>query len=150
MKTRKLSFLLCLVMILSTMAPMALAASPELDVPIDDPLDPEPYTYINYITIDLDINNAGKSTNYCHVYIPNSSCTCTITGELQRKVPGASWNTATTVKTWTVSGSSNIELDKDWYVLSGYVYRFVADVMVYTANGYVGDATTVFSNTVSY
>ena len=150
MKTRTLTLLLCMVMVFSVLSPMALAASPELETPIDDPVDPAPYTYINSISMALYITNSGKSSDYCQVYVPNRSCTVYIYLDLQRKVSGASWDSATTVKSWSKSGSGTVTIDEDWYVNSGYVYRLAATVKVYDSDDLLGDSTTVYSTSCSY
>ena len=53
MKTRKFALLLCLLLLFSMVSPaMTFAASPE--VPVDDPVDPDPYVCINSIDFSPD------------------------------------------------------------------------------------------------
>jgi len=69
-----------------------------------------------------------------------------ITGYLQQYKDG-SWKN---VKNWTKSiDGTSIMLTKEWYVESGYSYRYVSYGYVYV-NGAVVESTSYISNTTTY
>lgn len=146
MKTKKVCFFVCFLLLLSLVSPMALAD--ELDTPVGDPIDPSPYTYISTIFMNFEISSTGLTDDYCRVYIPDSSCSCWIDMYLQR------WNSSSndweTVKSWSKYGSSTIALEKEWYVASGYTYRLKCIVSVYDSDGLLGEAVPVYSNHYYY
>ena len=120
----------------------------DLETPGDDPLDPNPYTYIATVFIDLDISSSGLTDNYCRVYIPDTTCSCWLDMYLQR------WNSNTeeweTVKSWSKYGVETIVLEKEWYVASGYIYRLKCVVSVYDSSDMLGETVDVYSNYYYY
>lgn len=142
MKKRTLSMLLVLVLALGILAPTAYAAVPESEG--DYVIQPR-YTYIFSIMSDLTISSTGRTSDYGYVKMYDSSYTCDLTMELQQK--DGSWNT---IKEWTTSGSGTVELDKIWYVLSGYTYRVKVTVDVYNSAGKLVETESAYSLEVSY
>ena len=146
MKTKKLIPVVCILLLFSLLSPMAMAYDPE--TPVDDPLDPSPYTYIAMIDIDFDISNSGLTDDYCRVYIPDTTCSCWLDMYLQR------WNTSTnkweTVKSWSKYGVETITLEKEWYVVSGYAYRLKCNISVYDSDNLLGEATSAYSDIIPY
>ena len=146
MKTKRIIPFICMLLLLGTLSPMALAYDPDLPEP--DPIDPSPYTYISTIFINFEISSTGLTDDYCIVYIPDASCSCWLDMYLQR------WNSNTeewqTVKSWSKYGSGTITLEKEWYVAHGYVYRLKCIVSVYDSNDMLGEAVDVYSNHYYY
>ncbi len=146
MKFKKYISLLCVLLLVSMLSSLAFAVEPES--PVDDPLDPSPYTYIATINICFDISSSGLTDDYCQVYIPDTSCSCWLDMYLQR------WNSNTeeweTVKSWSKYGVETITLEKEWYVAHGYVYRLKCIVSVYDSNNMLGEAVDVYSNYYYY
>ena len=138
---------LCLALVLCCMAPALLAHADDLEPPADDPLDPEPFVKIGVITCDIQISSSGLSSDYCHVYVPDTTCTVDVSMELQREISYGNWET---IKTWTDSGTRTVTLDKYWYVGHGYTYRLWIGVDVTDANGLAADSAGVESNYVYY
>ena len=146
MKFKKIISIICIFFLLGIVSPMAFAIEP--DVPIDDPLDPSPYTYIATINIYFDISSSGLTEDYCRTYIPDTTCSCWLDMYLQR------WNSSIqdweTVKSWSKNGSGTITLDKEWYVASGYTYRLKCLISVYDSDGLLGESVPVYSSHYYY
>ncbi len=91
------------------------------------------YTRIRTFAATLTISESGYATCYSQVKSTDSSDTIDLTMELQQSTDGRHWNT---IKSWDISDSSNIvDLDKGWYVSSGYYYQILATAEVYTSSG---------------
>lgn len=149
MKNRKLALLLCLTLLFSVLSPaMAFASSPDPETPVDDPLDPDPYTYIDSIGISFTVGAGGATTDYCSTYIPDTTKSCTLTMRLQQKVNGA-WNTTNPIKTWSTSGSDTVYLDKTYNSVGYGVYRLSVTVDVYSGNTIV-ESRTEYSRVADY
>ena len=146
MKPKRFIPFVCILLLISIFPSTASAYEPEM--PVDNPLDPDPYTYIATIFIDFDISSSGLTDDYCRVYIPDSSCSCWIDMYLQRW--NSSLNDWDTVKSWSKYGSSTIALEKEWYVASGYTYRLKCIVSVYDSDGLLGEAVDVYSSHYYY
>lgn len=146
MRFKRIIPIICVLLIVNILSPMTLAIEPE--PPVDDPLDPSPYTYIATINICFDISNAGLTDDYCQVYIPDTTCSCWLDMYLQR------WNSSTnkweTVKSWSKYGVETITLEKEWYVASGYTYRLKCLVSVYDSNGLLGESVPAYSSHYYY
>lgn len=146
MKFKRIIPIVCLLLLFSMLSPMALAY--DLEPPADEPLDPDPYTYIATINIYFDISSSGLTDDYCQVYIPDDTCTCYLYMHLQR------WNRDTqeweTVKSWNTSGSDTITLEKEWYVVSGYAYRLKNNIYVYDSNNLLGESTSAYSDIIPF
>ncbi len=146
MKTKRIALILCVLLLASVLSPMAMALDP--DTPPDDPIEPDPYTYIALITICFDISSAGLSDDYCRVYIPDTTRGCWLDMYIQR------WNTSTstweTVKSWSTYGVETITLEKEWYVASGYAYRLKCGVEVYDSDMLLCETTAAYSTIVPF
>ena len=148
MKTINKLLSLCLALLLCCMTPALLAHAEDLEPPADDPLDPDPFVKISLITCDIEISSSGLSSDYCHVYVPDTTCTVDVSMELQRASSyGGSWET---IKTWSDSGTRTVTLDEYWYVGHGYYYRVYISVAVWDSDGLLADATGVESSYVYY
>ena len=149
MKTRKLALLLCLTMLFSILSPsMALAAPPEETTPVDDPLDPEPYTYLNSMSFAFEINS-GSSSDYCSAYVPNRNYHYTLTMRLQQKVNGV-WDTANPIMTWTNSGSGTVYISESYDTLSYGTYRLSGTVSIYNSSNILVESVTEYSRYAVY
>lgn len=146
MKLKRIIPFICVLLLFCMISSSAFAYDPE--TPADDPLDPEPYTYIATIFIDFDISSSGLTDDYCRVYIPDTSCSCWIDMYLQR------WNSSSnqweTVKSWSKYGSGTIALEKEWYVASGYTYRLKCLISVYDSDGLLAESVPVYSSHYYY
>lgn len=141
MKSKRIALSLCVLLLVGILSPMAMALDP--DIPADDPIEPDPYTYISFIAINFEISSAGLTDDYCRVYIPDTSCSCWLDMFLER------WNTNAstweTVKSWSKYGVETITLEKEWYVASGYTYRLECSVEVYDSNMMLGESVAAYS-----
>ena len=141
MKAKRIILFVSVLLIFSILSSTALAYDPE--TPVDDPIDPDPYTYIAMIDINFDISNSGLTDDYCQVYIPDNSCTCHLYMYLQR------WNSSSevweTIKSWYAEGYDTITLEKEWYVATGYAYRLKNTIYVYDSNNLLGESTDAYS-----
>ena len=146
MKQKRIIPFICMLLLVSSLSSTALAYEPE--TPVDDPLDPSPYTYIATINVYFDISNSGLTDDYCQVYIPDNSCTCHLYMYLQR------WNSSSeiweTIKSWYAEGSDTITLEKEWYVASGYAYRLKNTIYVYDSNDLLGESTNAYSDIIPF
>ena len=147
MKKRNVLFLLCAILLFSCLSPTASVFADEVSPPVEPPDDPEPFQEIAFITCNLDINSRGKTTDHALVYVWDETMTVNLYMDLQREVSTENWET---VKSWSASGNSIVELLKEWYVLPGYTYRLLIGVTVYDTEGLLADATAVVSNYVDY
>ena len=146
MESKKLILSLCLLLVFCMLTPMAMAYD-EPTTPEDNPIEPDPYTYIHSVDIYFDIASNGLTDDYCQVYIPNGNCTCNLYMHLQR------WNDSTnqweTIKSWSTSGSDTITLEKEWYVASGYLYQLKCVMHVYNS-GLLGEVATCYSEQIPF
>lgn len=148
MKTRKLALLLCLTMLFSILSPsMAYAAHLDPEFPPDDPIEPEPYTYIDSISIDFRMYSNGNTSDYCSAYVPGGY-NYTLTMELLKK-SGSSWNVPATA-TWTNSGSGTVYIDTSYNGLSYGTYRLAVTVDVYNSAGLLCESVTEYSRIAVY
>jgi len=104
------------------------------------------YTYVAEIIMGFDIAGDGKSYCSTGVTLHSNSYTCTLEMTLQRYEDG-DWED---VKTWSTSGGQDVDIEKFWYVVSGYEYRTSNVVRVYNTNGHLVETVTVESHTVDY
>lgn len=150
MKTRKLALLLSLTMLFSILSPvMAFAASSDLDTPVDDPVEPEPYAHIDDIGIDFCVYQGGSSDDYCSAYIADRNYHYTLTLRLQQKVNGV-WDTTNPIKTWSNSGSGTVYIDESYSGLSYGYYRLSATVDVYNSSNLLCESVTEYSRVAYY
>lgn len=132
MKKRSLLRIVCLFLIFGLLLSTASAASQ---------VQPR-YQKIHTITSELlSISLAGRATCCGTADSLDTTCTLDLYLELQQSADGVDdW---TTIKTWHTSGNSTVVIEDFWYVDSGYYYRAVTSVIVYSsANAYIeSDAT---------
>ena len=57
---------------------------------------------------------------------------------------------STTIKTWDTSGSLVVEMEKTYYVVSGYIYQVVATIEVKDSHGTVVDTIEKSSYSVIF
>ena len=90
----------------------------------------------------------GKVTCVGLVTLWDTTCTASLTVELQRSPNGtSSWDT---IKSWNQSGDYDIIIEEDWYVTSGYYYRVAAVAIIYDANGAYVEMDIATSGVVQY
>lgn len=149
MKTRKLALLLCLAMLFSILSPtMAFAAGLEPDFPPDDPIEPDPYSYISQINISFRMYSNGNTSDYCSAYVPGGYH-YELTMSLQKQVNGV-WQTSNPIVTWITSGSHTVYLDKSFNGLPYGIYRLSVSVDVYNSNGLLCESVTEHSRIAVY
>ena len=146
MKLKRIFPFVFVLLLFSMLSPLALAYEPE--TPPDNPLEPDPYTYIATIDVYFDISSSGLTDDYCRVYIPNSTCSCWIYMYLER------WNSSTgqwdVVKNWSRNGSGTITLEKEWYVTYGYAYQLRNEIYVYDSDGLLAETEEAYSIIVPF
>lgn len=129
MKSKKfLPLLLCLVLALSALSPTALAE--DMDTPVDEPVEPEPYQYI-YTTYGYVSISGGTATCYCYASC-GSSYICSISMYLQRSTNASSW---ASIASWSTSGTGGASMTRYKSVSSGYYYRLYYVVRVKNSSG---------------
>jgi len=139
MKRRILS-LVALVLLITSMLVMPATATDE--TPTVSPR----YVNIALFATSIDINDNGKASCHSYVETANSTYTIYLSIGLQRYKDGA-W---TTIKSWSTSGTGDAELDKSYYVTSGYYYRTAATATVYTSGGSYVEMVTIHSQSDYY
>lgn len=110
----------------------------EIDTPVS-PDDPSEYISLSYVLASL-VSSNGKALCYSSASA-GSTHRIYMTVKLQRLQSG-SW---TTVKTWTSSATQYCEIEKSWYVASGYYYRNLTTVSVYTSSGSLLESASAVS-----
>ena len=134
---RILLFFLCILMVLLCYTTVANAEEASI----------EPrFTYIINHMVGLNINSSGKAI--CSSSVESKSgYPVLVQCKLQQKV-GEDW---TTVKYWTKSGTGAAIAGGIYYVHSGYEYRVVAIVQVYTTNNtYILESSTQYSDVIPH
>ena len=124
----KLASILCIILVLSILAPTALATNYEQPGLYSGQMR---YTRISVFALDLTISASGKAYCYSSAESTYSTDTVDLTMELQR-FNGYTWDTE---KSWNSSGFIVASLGKDWYVASGYYYRVYTTARVYSSSG---------------
>ncbi len=103
------------------------------------------FSYISNFQNDFEISASGKASIASHLYAFNSD-EVRVTGYLQQYKNGG-WSN---VKSWIESVAGNsVALEEDYYVESGYTYRYISYGYVYV-DGYVVESTSYESNKISY
>ena len=139
MKRRILS-LAALVLLMTSMLVMPATAT-------DEPPTVTPrYVNISVFMASVGVNSSGKASCYSDVVTANSTYTVYLNIGLQRYKNGE-W---TTIKSWSTSGTGGAELDKSYYVTSGYYYRTSATATVYTSGGSYVEMVTIHSQSDYY
>lgn len=147
MKKRTLTLAFCLMLVFSLMIPMAYAAGPDVTTPGDDPVDPDPYAYIDSVYTSLSINSAGTSYSYCYVYVWDTTKTCEITMMLQRQTSNTTWSTVTS---WVNSGVEDVWLYEPYNVTVTGNYRVKTIIDIYDSDDLLCESEPVYSNVVHY
>lgn len=130
--------LVAIVVLMSCLAPCALASYEEQHIEIED-ISPR-YAVINYITASLAISDSGRASCGASAgVLPGYRVE--ILSELQQQ-NGARW---TTIHDWSSSGSNRVEVSGPWYVMAGYSYRLKVTVTVYDSNGNFVEAPVEYS-----
>lgn len=145
MKTKQVSFILALALIISLLAQPVVAMSTELMKEEGPPIQLQ-YEKINTILSALTISSSGKATCNAKAVLLDKNYTCTVTMTLQQK-DGNTWYT---VKNWSSSGTGVVYCDENWYVVSGYTYRVKATVKVYNSSGTLIENEAVYSPMTVY
>ena len=136
MKTKKLIRLFTLLVALCLIVPSASATA------TNEKMVQPRYTNITQFYADLELTSGWRADCYAYVKLANSTDSANLTMELQRSSNGSSWST---IKAWTTSGRGTVTLDKSYYVTSGYSYRVVATVEVYTSAGTLAETASAVS-----
>lgn len=118
--------------LLSTCA-VAFAKPPETAEPM--------YTGISSLVSDIYISQNGCASCYGRA-INYTGYSTTLRMDLKRD--------GVAIKSWTISESGIVILDKDYYVLSGHSYRVVVIATVKNSSGTTVGTYTAYSSTVSY
>lgn len=137
---RRIFSLVALVLLMTSILVMPASAAEE------SPTVTPRYVNILVFTASCGVNSSGKASCYSFVETANSSHTIYLNIGLQRYKDGA-W---TTIKSWTGSGTGEVEMDKSWYVTSGYYYRTSATATVYTSGGSFVESVTIRSQNDYY
>lgn len=105
------------------------------------------FNNIANITTCLDITINGKAICATSVSLYSSAnCTCTIEMTLQQD-DGSGWDD---LRTWTISGGNNTDIEKYRYVDSGYDYRVESVTFVYNSDGDLVETATTHSPIWTY
>lgn len=133
MKRVKFSGILCVLVVLCMLVSMASAA-----VPAEDPIQPC-FIRITRLSTDFSISASGYADCYGRVQLDELTDSAELTVELQRSSNKSSWET---IKDWSASGKCAVELNKGWYVVSGYYYRIHITAKVYTSSGSLAETAS--------
>lgn len=133
MKRDKLNGILCFFAILCLLVSVASAV-----VPTENPVQPL-FIRITRLSRDFSVSSSGYANCYGRVELDNTSDTAELTMELQRSTNESDWET---IKDWSASGKCVVELNKGWYVASGYSYRIHITAKVYTSSGSLVETVT--------
>lgn len=133
MKKFKLKSTLCIALILCVLVSTASAT-------VSDESQIQPYFIrISSISTNFSVSSSGYADCYGQVELYKTSDTAELTVELQRSSNQSNWET---IKDWTTSGKCTVELNKGWYVASGYYYRIHITAKVYTSSGSLAETAS--------
>lgn len=133
MKQFNVKSILCILVILCVLVSTASAT-------VSDEEQIQPYFIrIASLSTSFSVSSAGYADCYGEVEMHNTTDTAELTMELQRSSDKSNWET---IKDWTNSGKCTVELDKGWYVASGYYYRIHITADVYSSSGSLVDSAT--------
>lgn len=133
MKRIKFNDILCVLVILCMLVSMASAA-----VPTDNQIQPC-FIRITRLSTSFTVSASGYADCYGRVELDNLTDSAELTVELQRSSDQSNWET---IKDWSASGKCAVELNKGWYVASGYYYRIHITADVYSTAGSLVDSAT--------
>ncbi len=109
------------------------------------PIQPR-WTGASDITADLAMNPGGRA-HCCGKVVLRSGYTGDMTMTLQRSTDQRTWSEVTS---WSTSGSGTLELEKDYYVPSGYYYRVEVKVDVKNSSGKLIESPSKASSVSAY
>ena len=136
MKKRIGSFLLVFMALMTVCIPTTMAGD-------DTNIQPY-YIGIAQVTVALEIDTTtlgdlAESYGFVRVY---DGYTADVTLSLQRSKDKTDWST---IKSWEASGTEEIEIIKDYFVLDGYYYRVNILVYVYYPSGGMAEIVSKYS-----
>lgn len=99
------------------------------------------YTGMSLLAATLDISFAGRASCYGYARIL-SGYSADLAVELQQD--------GETIKTWTSSGTKEIEILKDYWVAPGYDYQVIATATVKDSSGLIVDISSIDSQIITY
>lgn len=99
------------------------------------------YTGVATLAASLDISKSGCAS--CYGYAKAlTGYTADLRVELQQD--------GDTIKTWTASGTKDIEILKEYWVASGHDYQVVVSATVRNSSGKIVDTPSIDSQVVSF
>ena len=104
------------------------------------------YNYVANIVLGMSVDYDGRAYCYTGITLHQSTHSCSLTMVLQKN-DGSGWDD---VKTWSGSGGENLDLEKHWYVDSGYEYRTENTIRVYNASSRLIETITTYSEIWEY
>ena len=99
------------------------------------------YTGISLLDANIDISSGGKAECYGYVQI-RDGYSVDMTVELKRD--------GRTIKSWSDSGKTEVDIIGTYYVTSGHDYQTVVSVDVYNSRGTLVDSPSIKSAVYSY
>lgn len=129
---RLLSVALLLIFALSTFGAEAAAKEKE---------DSLRYTGVSTLAASLDISKSGYASCYGYEKVL-TGYTADVMVELQQD--------GDTIKTWTASGTKDIEVLKNYWVASGHDYQVVVTATVKNSSGTIVDTPSITSQIVTF
>lgn len=129
---RILSIALLLVFALATFGAEAAATETEVT---------PRYTGVSTLAASLDISKGGCASCYGYAKVL-TGYTADLRVELQQD--------GDTIKTWTASGTKDIEVVKEYWVASGHDYQVVVSATVRNSSGKIVDTPSITSRMVKY
>lgn len=104
------------------------------------------YIGIARLTPELIISSSGRSNCTATVKLERGY-TADVTMKLEYSIDKDTWYQETS---WSASGSGIIDINKTYFVSSGYYYRVAVTANVYNNNGQLVENPTKYSPTVKY
>lgn len=133
MKRAKFLRVQCVIVILCLLVSTASAV-----ISAEDAIQPY-FLRIESLSTNFTISASGYADCYGRVELDNLTDSAELTVELQRSSNKSSWET---IKDWSASGKCAVELNKGWYVVSGYYYRIHITAKVYTSSGSLAETAS--------
>lgn len=104
------------------------------------------YSSIFLYTTGLDITPAGRADCVSAVTVDIDD-TVTLIMSLKKSSDGVTWSIE---KTWSVTGTGTVALEKSYYVVRGYYYKVTSTATVYNENGYYLETGNSSSAIIDY
>nr|WP_325297000.1 hypothetical protein [uncultured Dysosmobacter sp.] len=99
------------------------------------------YSGIFAISADLNVSSSGRADCYGYVMIKDGY-SADLTVALQRD--------GVTIKSWSGSGSDEVEIEKPYYVTPGHDYQVIVTAVVRNSGGVIVERPSADSSIVSY